>query len=230
MRILLDQRSHDEMLSKTSHPRDCYIRGAEYLHHLYLDGVKRLTVFKGLTEAELQRFMQLWRDTLDEHLGDTQTFSTRVWEEDFEAIEIFSTDSFGEGAKGLDGRTSKERLQWVVDTLSGGQPDDDPGARSQTTGEAGPDLRLRRMARIAPEDVRALKARGIPQLTEGDLQRVRTCEAHDCTLVFEDTTRSGRRRWCSMALCGNRMKVAAFRSRAGKRRAGADVDGVDVLS
>jgi len=51
-------------------------------------------------------------------------------------------------------------------------------------------------------------------LTEGDLQRVRSCEAHDCTLVFEDTTRSGRRRWCSMALCGNRMKVAAFRSRS----------------
>jgi hypothetical protein len=40
MRILLDQRSHDEMLSKTSHPRDCYIRATEYLHHLYLDGVK----------------------------------------------------------------------------------------------------------------------------------------------------------------------------------------------
>lgn len=50
-------------------------------------------------------------------------------------------------------------------------------------------------------------------LTEGDLGRVRSCEAHDCTLLFEDTTRSGRRRWCSMALCGNRMKVAAFRSR-----------------
>jgi len=50
------------------------------------------------------------------------------------------------------------------------------------------------------------------------LERVRACEAHDCTLVFEDTTRSGRRRWCSMALCGNRMKVAAFRSR---RREGA---------
>ena len=50
-------------------------------------------------------------------------------------------------------------------------------------------------------------------LTQADLRRVRSCEAHDCTLVFEDTTKSGRRRWCSMAMCGNRMKVAAFRSR-----------------
>lgn len=42
MRILIDQKSYDEMLSKTSHPRDCYVRGAEYLHHLYVDGVKYL--------------------------------------------------------------------------------------------------------------------------------------------------------------------------------------------
>jgi len=42
MRILLDQRSHDELLSKPSHPRDCYVRKTEYLHHLYVDGVKYL--------------------------------------------------------------------------------------------------------------------------------------------------------------------------------------------
>ena len=44
MRLLLDQRSYDEMLSKPSHPRDCYVRGAEFLHHLYADGVKYLVV------------------------------------------------------------------------------------------------------------------------------------------------------------------------------------------
>jgi hypothetical protein len=42
MRLLIDQRSYDEMLSKTSHPRDCYVRRTEYLHHLYVDGVKYL--------------------------------------------------------------------------------------------------------------------------------------------------------------------------------------------
>jgi len=42
MRLLIDQRSYDEMLSKTSHPRDCYVRKTEYLHHLYVDGVKYL--------------------------------------------------------------------------------------------------------------------------------------------------------------------------------------------
>ncbi|TCV96806.1 CGNR zinc finger domain-containing protein [Biostraticola tofi] len=42
---------------------------------------------------------------------------------------------------------------------------------------------------------------------------VRQCEAPDCILFFHDLTKSHRRRWCSMSTCGNRMKVAAFRSR-----------------
>jgi predicted RNA-binding Zn ribbon-like protein len=44
-------------------------------------------------------------------------------------------------------------------------------------------------------------------------ESVRQCEAHDCVLLFHDLSKSHRRRWCSMATCGNRMKVAAFRSR-----------------
>jgi len=50
-------------------------------------------------------------------------------------------------------------------------------------------------------------------LTETPLELVKPCEAHDCTLLFRDLTKSHRRRWCSMAACGNRMKVAAFRER-----------------
>jgi hypothetical protein len=40
MRFLLDQRSYEEMLERRVHPRDCYVRGQEYCHHLYIDGVK----------------------------------------------------------------------------------------------------------------------------------------------------------------------------------------------
>lgn len=40
MRFLVDQKSYDEMLSKKTHSRDCYVRKTEYLHHLYVDGVK----------------------------------------------------------------------------------------------------------------------------------------------------------------------------------------------
>ncbi len=40
MRYLLDQKSYEEMLSHADHSRDCYVRDKEYLHHLYVDGVK----------------------------------------------------------------------------------------------------------------------------------------------------------------------------------------------
>jgi len=57
-------------------------------------------------------------------------------------------------------------------------------------------------------------AAAIARLLVGEERmQVRQCEAHDCTLRFLDVTKSRRRRWCSMAVCGNRMKVAAFRAR-----------------
>jgi hypothetical protein len=37
--------------------------------------------------------------------------------------------------------------------------------------------------------------------------RIRHCENPACMLWFFDTTRNGTRRWCSMAVCGNRMKA-----------------------
>lgn len=50
-------------------------------------------------------------------------------------------------------------------------------------------------------------------LVHGDFDLVRKCESDVCSLWFYDRTRSHKRRWCSMALCGNRHKVAAFRKR-----------------
>jgi predicted RNA-binding Zn ribbon-like protein len=48
---------------------------------------------------------------------------------------------------------------------------------------------------------------------EEDFADVKACEGHVCTLVFVDHTRRRARRWCSMAICGNRAKQAAHRSR-----------------
>ena len=53
---------------------------------------------------------------------------------------------------------------------------------------------------------------------EEDFTRVKACEGHSCTLVFADHTRGQARKWCSMAVCGNRAKQAAHRSRFKKKR------------
>ena len=46
-----------------------------------------------------------------------------------------------------------------------------------------------------------------------DFSDVKACEGPACTLMFADHTRGHARRWCSMAICGNRAKQAAHRHR-----------------
>lgn len=48
-------------------------------------------------------------------------------------------------------------------------------------------------------------------LTQADWTRIRKCP--NCVLHFLDTSKSGIRRWCSMNMCGNRNKVAAYAQR-----------------
>ena len=50
-------------------------------------------------------------------------------------------------------------------------------------------------------------------ICEEDFSNVKACEGPTCTLLFADHTRGRARRWCSMAICGNRAKQAAHRQR-----------------
>jgi predicted RNA-binding Zn ribbon-like protein len=50
-------------------------------------------------------------------------------------------------------------------------------------------------------------------LVEGAEAPIRRCANPSCRLFFYDDSRTRRRRWCSMARCGNRHKVAAFMRR-----------------
>jgi predicted RNA-binding Zn ribbon-like protein len=54
-------------------------------------------------------------------------------------------------------------------------------------------------------------------LTSADPRRVRRCAASDCGAWFLDTSKGGRRKWCSMATCGNRAKAAKHRRRSRSR-------------
>jgi predicted RNA-binding Zn ribbon-like protein len=45
--------------------------------------------------------------------------------------------------------------------------------------------------------------------------RVKECDGDGCGWLFLDMSKAGRRRWCSMASCGNRTKVQRYRHRQG---------------
>lgn len=50
-------------------------------------------------------------------------------------------------------------------------------------------------------------------ICEADFRYVRNCEGPTCTMYFLDISKNHKRRWCSMEVCGNRAKAAAFRNR-----------------
>jgi len=64
----------------------------------------------------------------------------------------------------------------------------------------------------------AICAAGLAEMIgDGEAQRLGTCERADCGRVYVDVSKNASRRFCSLT-CQNRVKVATFRERAGRRR------------
>jgi predicted RNA-binding Zn ribbon-like protein len=73
---------------------------------------------------------------------------------------------------------------------------------------------------VTPEALLAPLAEAcVRLLLDSDRRLARECASPTCSLWFYDTTRSHRRRWCSMSVCGARAKAKAYRRRrSGKGR------------
>ncbi|MBB5345217.1 CGNR zinc finger domain-containing protein [Tunturibacter empetritectus] len=121
-------------------------------------------------------------------------------------------------------RTLREAIRRIVEARKAGKRTDPAPinallAQSQShlklSSTKGGTLHLERQWRQrTPEEILAPIAEAAAELlATGDFNLVRHCEAPECVLWFYDRTRSHHRRWCSMATCGNRNKVAAFRHR-----------------
>jgi predicted RNA-binding Zn ribbon-like protein len=61
-------------------------------------------------------------------------------------------------------------------------------------------------------------ARELVRLATAGDERLRACDGPECGMLYLDTSRGRRRRWCSMARCGNIAKVGRFRESAGAER------------
>jgi predicted RNA-binding Zn ribbon-like protein len=71
------------------------------------------------------------------------------------------------------------------------------------------------MLSVAPD--RALAVRAIlawDALAKTSAGRLRPCANDECRLFLIDRSRAGTARWCSMAICGNRMKARRHYQRA----------------
>lgn len=125
----------------------------------------------------------------------------------------------------------RERLRDAVARTESGQPPSDGFIREVNAGllRHPPATELRKLdGRIVrkrqfdpqrPEDLWAPILDGAADLlSESELNRLRKCES--CVVHFFDTSKKGSRRWCSMNICGNKLKVAAYqrRKRSGETR------------
>ena len=54
-------------------------------------------------------------------------------------------------------------------------------------------------------------------MAEGTWQRFKACANDACEWAFYDAARNHSRKWCEMAVCGNRMKARAYRERERER-------------
>ncbi len=121
-------------------------------------------------------------------------------------------------------RELREALREGLEALSGGRPA--PGELVRAVNDAlvrrvvhdeiaGRGRALRLVRRFRPEradDLLIPVAGAVADLLcNVDPATLRRCGNPACVLWFVDAR--GRRRWCSMAVCGNRMKVAAFQRR-----------------
>jgi predicted RNA-binding Zn ribbon-like protein len=118
----------------------------------------------------------------------------------------------------------RDAIRELVEARKAGTPIDPSAlnaflANSQSHAELSthPDgtLALKRKWRLrtAREILAPLAESAADLLANGDIHLIRRCESNECVLWFYDRSKSHHRRWCSMAACGNRHKVAAFRKR-----------------
>ena len=56
-------------------------------------------------------------------------------------------------------------------------------------------------------------ARVFEAQTSGEWRRLKSCPGPHCGWLFYDASRNASSRWCSMSICGNRTKTAAYRQR-----------------
>lgn len=128
-------------------------------------------------------------------------------------------------------RQARSALGWARRLRAGARqtldPEaNDPVAGTDTLAETVADVPVRLAYRpdaqrgtppVATDDpidtLRLALALAVLDATQLDRTRVRCCQSEQCVLLFYDTSKNRSRRWCDMAVCGNRAKAAAHYQR-----------------
>lgn len=141
-------------------------RDGSISYPLFLDGLQRMTVAAGVTDAELSPFLALWSDALEGRSERGHTISTRLWEADFPHLRFIAAETFSEGdGTGDESKESrsreKDQLQALISEISGEKL---AGGAQGTTARP-------KLMRVSREDLQLLKAGALADITAADLER-----------------------------------------------------------
>lgn len=92
------------------------------------------------------------------------------------------------------------------------------GYNQLVRGADGYELRFQASRKEAAHLLTPIALSAAELLCASEPQRIRRCGNPVCGLYYYDTSKNHTRRWCSMAICGNRMKAAAFYLRSQKNK------------
>ncbi|WP_327242975.1 CGNR zinc finger domain-containing protein [Streptomyces sp. NBC_01320] len=82
-----------------------------------------------------------------------------------------------------------------------------PSAVPQLTREG------RRIEATPQQALSSIARRAIHALSGPEMSLLKECTRPECTQIYIDRSHGGRREWCAMDPCGNRVKAAACRAR-----------------
>jgi predicted RNA-binding Zn ribbon-like protein len=161
----------------------------------------------GVIDPAIAARTRTWRrDSLDEVAGDAREF--RDW------LRKFVTARKGRALRATAGSIAPLNELLARDKSI---PQVEVAGRNT---EAGHPFILRRLRRWeSPEElIDPLVDAAADLICNHDFQLIRSCEGSACCLMFLDRTKGHARRWCSMAVCGNRAKAEAHRRRSARKR------------
>ncbi len=103
----------------------------------------------------------------------------------------------------------------AVDTIDGWLAHAGGRAELSVAGDGAPVLGERQPADPVDRALAAVALDAARMLgTPGEAARIRVCASPTCSARFYDRSPAGRRRWCSMSLCGNEAKARRYRERS----------------
>ncbi|MBB5786728.1 CGNR zinc finger domain-containing protein [Jiangella mangrovi] len=143
----------------------------------------------------------------------------------FREAGVTDGDAGSSGADLVEAVAVREAVYALVRARLLGDPYDDEALdlvnRAAAVPSAIPQLTAagRRVEATPRQALSEVARAAVDVLSSNDAALLKECGRPECTQVYVDRSRGGRREWCAMQTCGNRMKAATYRARNHARNA-----------